>query len=298
MAYPWTDVYDNGYLTALHNLLLALFNGNEKGACAVLGNWYVESKCDPNRLQGDTGNQRTTLTTYYTDAVNGGTNIQYPTGYSRSDFINDSKGYGLAQWTTSSRKADLYDYYGSNVGVDSSHPIESFDRQWNYFKWELNSRAGFTGIIAVMSNTNTSLDDLTDYFRKVYEGTTSGAQDRRDWAETFYNHYSGSTYGYTVSVIIVGNGDVTVNPLYGNTGDLISLIATPKGSDSFTKWEVLKGNIVLNYNETISNNSLYIGSMDIILRATFTGDSYVPPTTKIITPLKKMPIWMYPLLRK
>ena len=84
---------------------------NEIAAAAIMGNMEAESNMVPNRLQGDFTNGYT-QSAAYTEKVDNGT-------YSRSSFINDGKGYGLCQWTYSTRKAALYDYakaQGMSVG--------------------------------------------------------------------------------------------------------------------------------------------------------------------------------------
>lgn len=93
---------NNEYIWAvLYNTI-----GNENGVAGLMGNLQAESGLISYRLQGDftTGYTKSIA---YTDAVDSG-------AISRSEFINDSKGYGLAQWTYYSRKADLYDYWQSS----------------------------------------------------------------------------------------------------------------------------------------------------------------------------------------
>ena len=68
------------------------------GACAVMGNMYCESIMKSNIVEkrcpmGDAD---------YTWNVDNG-------GMSKDQFIHDSYGYGLCQWTYWSRKAELYD---------------------------------------------------------------------------------------------------------------------------------------------------------------------------------------------
>lgn len=84
--------------------------GNEYGTAALMGNLQAESGNLPYRLQGDFSSDYY-KSIRYTDNVDSG-------AIDRSTFINDSKGYGLAQWTYYSRKADLYDYW-QNSGAAS-----------------------------------------------------------------------------------------------------------------------------------------------------------------------------------
>lgn len=82
--------------------------GNELGASAMLGNLTAESGIISYRKQGDFTSGYT-KSIEYTQKVDDGT-------ISRDQFVHDSIGYGLAQWTFSSRKAEYYDWCQSRGG--------------------------------------------------------------------------------------------------------------------------------------------------------------------------------------
>lgn len=88
----------------------------EAGALALLGNWDCESNCESNRLQGDFSPYRN-MSRQYTAGVDDGS-------ISKKQFMGDSKGYGLAQWTFWSRKAGLYDYCRQRGGSISSEALQ------------------------------------------------------------------------------------------------------------------------------------------------------------------------------
>lgn len=76
---------------------------NPFGVAGLMGNLYAESSLKSNNLQ-NTGNKTLGLTdAEYTDKVD-------KKLISRSKFVRDGYGYGLAQWTSRSRKENLYDY--------------------------------------------------------------------------------------------------------------------------------------------------------------------------------------------
>lgn len=75
--------------------------GNEYGTAALMGNLQAESGNIPYRLQGDFSSDYY-KSIRYTDNVDSG-------AIDKATFISDSKGYGLAQWTYSTRKEALYD---------------------------------------------------------------------------------------------------------------------------------------------------------------------------------------------
>ena len=88
---------------------------SESAVAGLLGNLQKESGVECIRVQNDASRDRK-KSIDYTNSV----------GSVRSQFIDDSKGYGLAQWTTSNRKAGLWDLAvsrGKSVG-DSDVQIE------------------------------------------------------------------------------------------------------------------------------------------------------------------------------
>lgn len=84
--------------------------GNEYGVAALMGNLQAESGIIPYRLQGDFTNTYYKSIRYTDNVVSG--------AIDRSTFMSDGKGYGLAQWTYSTRKAALYDAW-VNSGASS-----------------------------------------------------------------------------------------------------------------------------------------------------------------------------------
>lgn len=82
----------------------------QEAAAGIMGNTYAESGNMTNNLQ-NTGNSRLGMTdAQYTEAVNNGT---------YTNFVKDSIGYGLCQWTYWSRKQGLLDMAKKNhVSID------------------------------------------------------------------------------------------------------------------------------------------------------------------------------------
>ena len=90
-----------------------------------MGNLYGESRMFPNNLQGSYESKLGHTDSSYTTAVDNGT---------YTNFVNDSAGYGLAQWTYSTRKKKLLDYAKSkNVS------ISDLNMQLEFLVWELNN---------------------------------------------------------------------------------------------------------------------------------------------------------------
>lgn len=85
----------------------------EAGALGIIGNWDCESNCEPCRVQGDFSSFRS-VSKAYVNALNLGQ-------LTKDSFKNDQKGFGLAQWTYYTRKAELYDYWKqTGLAIDSA----------------------------------------------------------------------------------------------------------------------------------------------------------------------------------
>ena len=74
---------------------------NKCGAAGLMGNLQAESGLRPNNLQNSYEKKLNMTDDAYTQAVDKGT---------YSNFVRDSAGYGLAQWTYWSRKQNLLDF--------------------------------------------------------------------------------------------------------------------------------------------------------------------------------------------
>ena len=80
--------------------LMIVVNGNPYAAAGIMGNMFAESSLIANNLQ-NTGNKALSMTDEeYTAAVDSG-------AYTAEQFASDGYGYGLCQWTYSTRKAGL-----------------------------------------------------------------------------------------------------------------------------------------------------------------------------------------------
>lgn len=134
-----------------------------EGAAAVMGNLYAESGVRSNNVQNSCEN-RVGSDAEYTAKIDNGT-------YSREKFSKDSAGYGLAQWTSSGRKAGLYDLAKSK-NVSISDPEMQVDHLLN----EL--RTSYKPIHALLQTTN----DVGEASYKVMHDFE--APKSRDSAET------------------------------------------------------------------------------------------------------------------
>lgn len=138
------------------------------GVAGVMGNWMQESGLASNNVQNGMGYTDED----YTNGVNNGT-------ISRSSFGNDSRGYGLAQWTYYTRKLNLYDFKASrNVGIDD------LQMQLEFYKNESNNYSGLNEVLSSTSSIQTAVSE----FQRLYEGAGVPAMENRyNYAQEIYN---------------------------------------------------------------------------------------------------------------
>lgn len=84
---------------------LRLYGITENGVLGILGNFQEESGCEPNRLENDYSPYRTPSKEYVERAISG--------IMTKSEFCK-AVGFGLAQWTFPSRKANLWEFWKSS----------------------------------------------------------------------------------------------------------------------------------------------------------------------------------------
>lgn len=109
--------------------------GNDFGVFGLMGNLKAESNLQANNLQNTYSKKFGMTDAEYTKAVDDG---------SYTNFVRDSAGYGLAQWTYWSRKQNLLKYkeaYGSSIGDEAMQVafmigefMTSYSTVWNVLK--------------------------------------------------------------------------------------------------------------------------------------------------------------------
>ena len=229
--------------------------GNAYGVAGLMGNLYAESGLRPNNLQ-DTYERSLGLSdVQYTEAVDSG---------AYTNFVHDSAGYGLAQWTYYSRKQGLLDYArskGRSVG-DLGTQID--------FLWKELSE-GYKGLVETLKNATTVLEAsnavLTQFERPADQGATMQAK-RSSYGVTYFNRYAAgsqtaqpgtspaASIPYTVRVK-TGNLNIRKGPgmNYAATGKytgsgVFTIVEEKPGSGSSLGWGKLKsgqGWISLDY---------------------------------------------------
>lgn len=166
---------------------------SEIAAAGAMGNLEKESGFSTNNLQNSYETSLGYSDDSYTQAVDSG-------AYTREQFVHDSAGYGLAQWTYYSRKAELYDY-AKEKGVS----IADADMQIEFLLAELTP--GGNGIATYQLGTPRrgysaddwknaeSVSEATSAFCWVFENPgTPDLAGRIAFSESYYQQYQGKTF--------------------------------------------------------------------------------------------------------
>ena len=157
------------------------------GCAAIIGNFYGESGVNPGNLE-DSSNSKSGLSDEeFTERVNN-------RSISRSEFISSSTfglynqdgyityGYGLAQWTWYTRKANLYD-----ATVGKGYKIDDLNAQLDFLWQELTT--SYSSICDNMRNAS-DVDTATHDFMKSFEGiVNSSLSKRQEFARQTYEKY-------------------------------------------------------------------------------------------------------------
>lgn len=180
VVYPAGTSMIFGYLTGEMGL-------NAAAACGIMGNLQAESGCEPCRVQGDFS-EGYGMSHQYTEMVDSG-------AISRGDFINNGPGgggYGLAQWTYFSRKANLYSF-AKDGSVQYS--IGDTYMQMMFLHNEAQS-AEYGGLIPALQsvpNTASGVQTATMLWLDIFERAGVRAeQSRVNYALGFFAEYGGS----------------------------------------------------------------------------------------------------------
>lgn len=156
------------------NFLMAEFQ-NPYGVAGLMGNLYAESGLNPVNLENTYNKKLNMSDEEYTKAVDEG---KY------ANFAKDSAGYGLAQWTYSSRKLNLLTHI-KNKGVS----IGDLEGQLEFLIKELKA---YIGIYSVLNNAKTveeaSTVILTKYERPANQSDAVKVK-RASYGQKYFEAY-------------------------------------------------------------------------------------------------------------
>lgn len=149
----------------------------DAGAAGLMGNLYAESGLRPNNLQNSYEGKLGMADAEYTEGVDSG---------SYTNFAHDCAGYGLAQWTYHTRKANLHKF-AKNAGKS----IGNLEMQLGFLMQELSS--GYKAVLSTLKTT-TSVRAASDAVLLQFEcpaDQSEAAKARRaSYGQKYFNKYA------------------------------------------------------------------------------------------------------------
>lgn len=146
------------------------------GAAGLMGNLYAESTLNPMNLQNSFEKKLGMKDVEYVAAVDSG---------AYGNFVRDSAGFGLAQWTYWTRKEALLNY-AKKVGAS----IGDLEMQLNFLFQELK---GYTAVYGVLRTAKTVQEAsnivLTKYERPANMSAAVKAK-RASYGQAYYDFYT------------------------------------------------------------------------------------------------------------
>lgn len=156
---------------------------NAYAVAGIMGNLQAESALNPQNLQNTYEKKLGYTDSTYTQAVDNST---------YTNFVKDSAGYGLAQWTYWSRKQALLQYAQS-----AKKSIGDLTMQLEFLWKELQ---GYTSVMKTLKSA-TSVRQASDAILTGYEKPANQGESvktkRAGYGQTFYDKYASTNTGTT-----------------------------------------------------------------------------------------------------
>ena len=149
---------------------------NDYAAAGIMGNIDAESGMRSNNLQDTYAREFGMSDAQYTAAVDNG---EY------TNFINDSAGYGLCQWTYHTRKKKLYD-----LAKAKNKSISDIDIQLELLLKELKGMTGLYNTLKNATSVRQASDAFMIQFENPYDKSEKRKEERANFGMVYYNKYS------------------------------------------------------------------------------------------------------------
>lgn len=149
---------------------------NDYATAGIMGNINTESGMRSNNLQDTYAKEFGMSDAQYTAAVDSG---EY------TNFINDSAGYGLCQWTYHTRKKKLYD-----LAKAKNKSISDIDVQLELLLKELKGMTGLYNTLKNATSVRQASDAFMIQFENPYDKSEKRKEERANFGMVYYNKYS------------------------------------------------------------------------------------------------------------
>ena len=149
----------------------------DAGAAGLMGNLYAESGLRPNNLQNSYEGKLGMADAEYTERVDSG---------SYTNFAHDCAGYGLAQWTYHTRKANLHKF-----AKDAGKSIGDLEMQLGFLMKELST--SYKTVLATLK-TATSVRAASDavllQFERPADQSEAVKANRAGYGQKYFDKYA------------------------------------------------------------------------------------------------------------
>lgn len=144
-----------------------------------MGNLYAESGLNPKNLQNSYEKKLKMSDEEYVTAVDKGQ-------YSKKKFVNDSAGFGLAQWTYWSRKQALFEFCKAR-----NESIGSLSAQLDFLYQELTTN--YSQVLKILTTATTILEASNVVllkFERPSDQSITIQNKRAAFGQNYYNQYA------------------------------------------------------------------------------------------------------------
>lgn len=152
---------------------------NDYAIAGIMGNLYAESGFKPTNLQNTYEAKLGYTDDSYTAAVDDG---------SYTNFVKDSAGYGLVQWTYWSRKQALLEY-AQSVGKSIGDLTMQLDFMWSEMQGYKSMMTTLNSATSILEASNAV---LTQYEKPADQSETVQTK-RAGYGQTYYDKYAQKT---------------------------------------------------------------------------------------------------------
>ena len=150
---------------------------NDAGTAGLMGNLYAESGLRPNNLQNSCEGKLGMADAEYTERVDSG---------SYTNFVRDSAGYGLCQWTYWSRKKALLAY-----AKKAGKSIGDLEMQLGFLMQELAS--GYKAVLATLktaASVQAASDAVLLQFERPADQSEAAKVKRAGYGQKYFDKYA------------------------------------------------------------------------------------------------------------
>ena len=151
---------------------------NDYAVAGIMGNLYAESGLRPDNPQNTYEKKLGLSDAQYTAAVDNG---------SYTNFVRDSAGYGLAQWTYWTRKQNLL-ARAQAAGVS----IANLQMQLNYLWEEITANATITKELKAADSVRAASNTILLKFERPADQSETAQKKRASYGQTYYDKYAGA----------------------------------------------------------------------------------------------------------